>query len=87
MKTAHLVKVIVQTVWVEVDSETGNAAEQVGPAVSVTADAWPTFYPAWQKAWEDIAGSPKAPVPEAPVLPAPLRAVPMEAPQADDIPF
>ena len=31
MKTAHLVKVITQTVWVEVDSVTGNAEEKAYP--------------------------------------------------------
>ena len=85
MKTTHLLKVLVQTVWVEVDSVTGNAEEKVGATVHVTADAWPGFYAAWQKSWEEIVGTPKAAAAEiagvepASVFANPLRVVPAEA--------
>ena len=93
MKTAHLVKVITQTVWVEVDSVTGNAEEKVGAAVHVTADAWPGFYAAWQKSWEEIVGTPKAAAAEiagvepASVFASPLRVVPEVPEVAAEDPF
>lgn len=43
-KHAHLVKVLVQTVWVVVDDETGVATEMADPGVVVPAAEWPTFY-------------------------------------------
>lgn len=43
-KRAHLVKVLVQTVWVVVDDETGTAEEFADTGVSVPAAEWPGFY-------------------------------------------
>lgn len=44
MKHAYLTKVIVQTVWVEVDDVTGVAVEMADSGVTVPASAWPGFY-------------------------------------------
>lgn len=43
-RQARLLKVLVQTVWVEMDDETGDIVEQVGGMVAVPAAEWPTFY-------------------------------------------
>lgn len=43
-KHAHLVKVMVQTVWVVINDETGTATEMADPGVVVPAAEWPTFY-------------------------------------------
>lgn len=43
-KKAHLLKVAVQTFWVVVDDETGDATEQADTGVVVPAADWPTFY-------------------------------------------
>lgn len=43
-KSAHLTKVMVQTVWVVVDDETGIAAEMADTGVAVPAAEWPGFY-------------------------------------------
>lgn len=43
-KRAHLLKIMVQTVWVVVDDATGDVVEQADPGVVVPAAEWPTFY-------------------------------------------
>ena len=43
-KRAYLTKVMVQTVWVVVDDETGAATEMADAGVAVPAADWPTFY-------------------------------------------
>jgi hypothetical protein len=53
MKTAHLVKVLVQTVWVEIDSDSGHATEKVGTPVVVPAENWEGFYTTWKESWDN----------------------------------
>jgi hypothetical protein len=43
-KHAHLTKVLVQTVWVVIDDETGVATEMADAGVTVPAAEWPSFY-------------------------------------------
>lgn len=43
-KHVYLTKVLVQTVWVVVDDETGVATEMTDAGVTVPASEWPTFY-------------------------------------------
>ena len=43
-RRAHLLKVMVQTVWVVVDDATGDVVEQADPGVVVPAAEWPNFY-------------------------------------------
>lgn len=43
-RQVRLLKVLVQTVWVEMDDETGDIAERVGGMVAVPAADWSTFY-------------------------------------------
>lgn len=43
-KRARLLKVLVQTIWVETDDTTDTITEHVGGTVAVPAADWPTFY-------------------------------------------
>lgn len=47
-KKAMLLKVLVQTVWIEI-GEDGTVEEKVGGAVAVPAANWPNFYEQWQQ--------------------------------------
>lgn len=51
---AVLVKVIVQTVWAEVDTETGMAVEHIDRPAVVQADEWEGFYEKWRGDWNMI---------------------------------
>jgi len=43
-KHAHLIKVMVQTVWVVVDDDTGIATEMADSGVAIPAAEWEGFY-------------------------------------------
>lgn len=43
MRRAHLLKVLVQTVWVVIDDETGDAVEMADGGVVVPAADWPAY--------------------------------------------
>src|ERR1700677_1770622 len=79
MKTAHLLKVLVQTVWVEIDSETGEAVEKVGAPAVVPASSWPEFYAAWKKDWDEIY-----PILRAAAAPDPVVA--LHVPEVGEVP-
>lgn len=50
-KKAMLLRVHVQTVWVEVDEEAGTVEERMDTGVAVLAADWPGFYEAWTADW------------------------------------
>jgi hypothetical protein len=51
---AILIKVVVQTVWAEVDTESGMAVEHVDPQTIVPADEWAGFYEKWAGDWNTV---------------------------------
>jgi len=67
---AHLTKIMVQTVWVVIDDETGVATEMADSGVSIPAAEWPGFY---ERHCADFA-SIQASVAEAPTTTEPNRA-------------
>lgn len=51
---AVLIKVVVQTVWAEIDTESGMAIEHVDPMLPVPANEWPSFFEKWSYDWAVI---------------------------------
>lgn len=43
-KHAHLLKVLVQTIWVVVDDKDGSAIEMTDSGLIVSAKEWPDFF-------------------------------------------
>ena len=50
-RQAVLLKVQIQTVWVEVDTETGLAVEHIDPPIILPSASWAGFYDKWAKDW------------------------------------
>lgn len=53
-KQAVLIKVMVQTVWAEVDTETGLALEHIDPPIPIPAGQWAEFYERWIEDWSSV---------------------------------
>jgi len=70
-KSVRLLKMFVQTVWVEIE-EDGQVVEQADSGVWVPAKAWPDFFPNWQRQWEQLVATREAPEDdEAPIIQLP----------------
>lgn len=50
-KKVRLLKVIVQTVWVEIDDASDIVEERISDPTIVSAADWPGFYEAWAADW------------------------------------